>query len=296
MGKKKNNVQKKSIGNFGLLGMSLAVLILGAIWAYWSFIALPLKQSFKDAQYKLLKDSGINSEADYQKILSLPILMYHHVGPLPLKADQLRRDLTVSAENFELEAAWLKGQGYESISLNDLLLYKQGKFKLPEKPVIFTFDDGYKDVFDYAVPILKKYGFTGSFGIITQFPGITQGTNEYASWKQIAQAKQDGMEIISHSQDHFDGTNPKYDDNFIFRNLTDSQSDLLNNIGSALPIMIYPFGHFNSAYIRQAERAGFKMGLTVESGKQINMDNLMEIPRIRMHGSDDLERFKRAVQ
>src|SRR6185503_11249710 len=76
--------------------------------------------------------------------ITLPILMYHHVGSYPTSADATRKDLTVPTANFEQQVSWLSSQGYHSITLEQFYLYTQGKFRLPSKPIIFTFDDGYE--------------------------------------------------------------------------------------------------------------------------------------------------------
>lgn len=229
--------------------------------------------------------------------ITVPILMYHHVGALPEHPDAIRKDLTVSAENFEKQAAWLEQAGYHSITFADILLYTQGKYKLPEKPVIFTFDDGYQDVFDNAVPTLKKHGFAGTFGIITQFPGINTGDNSYASWDTIKAAQKQGMEIVSHTQDHFDGTNPGYSDQFILDNLSNAQKDIQQHLGTKpLPVLIYPYGHYSQRYIAIAEKAGISMGLTEHSGKHVYFDDLMQTPRIRVHGSETMDQFEESVK
>jgi len=224
--------------------------------------------------------------------LTLPILMYHHVGQVPANANKMNLDLTVSAENFEIQAKWLHDNNYTSISLQDLYLYSLGKFPMPKKPVIFTFDDGYLDVFTNAVPILAKYGFTGSFAIITQNPGTTQGSNVYASWQVIAQAKSLGQEIVSHTQNHFDGLNPKFSADYIFQNLSGSVADLRNNLGVATDILVYHYGHYTPVYLAQAKKAGFVMGVTVHEGDVINLEDLMQIPRLRVHGAENLQRFE----
>ncbi len=231
------------------------------------------------------------------KSLELPILMYHHVGDVPKGADAMRASLTIPTSEFEIQVAWLKGQGYETITLNDFLRYTKNQKLLPEKPVIFTFDDGYLDVFENAVPILQKYGFVGSFAIITQFTGRSYGTNSYAPWQKIKEAQKLGMEIVSHTQDHFDGTSEKYDATFILRNLKDSQTDLATNLGiKPPPILIYPYGHYDGEYLKLAGEAGFEMALTVEPGKTIHLDRLMEIPRIRVSRNENIEIFKRLIQ
>lgn len=229
------------------------------------------------------------------RTIKVPILMYHHVGEPPAKASAMRRDLTVSASDFEQQAQWLHDQGFTSITLNDIYQYSQGKFTLPKKPVVFTFDDGYDDVFTDAIPILKKYGFVGSFGIITGYPHLQMGDNFYASWQEIAAAFDAGNEIVCHTQDHFDGTNKKYSADFIFQNLSGCQNDISSHLGSVEPIMIYPYGHYNAVYLTQAKKAGFVMGVTVHEGDVINLDDLMEIPRVRVHGREDFERFKRLI-
>ena len=227
--------------------------------------------------------------------VGIPILMYHHVGNWPADStDRLRLDLTVSPENFDEQVAWLKAQGYHSVSLTDLYKYSQGEGTLPEKPIAFTFDDGYDDVFTYAVPILEKYGYSGSFGIITQWPGTVSGTNTYASWATIQQAAKSGMEIVCHTQNHFDGSNPKFDSNYIFNNLTGCKKDMENN-GISTNILIYPYGHTNPAYIDQAKNAGFVMGL-VEAGKFYDKyDDIMRVPRIRVGGSETLDKFEKTL-
>jgi peptidoglycan/xylan/chitin deacetylase (PgdA/CDA1 family) len=208
-----------------------------------------------------------------------------------MNANSTRKDLTVPVDSFTNEVKWLAENNYTSISLGDIYLYSQGKFSLPKKPVVFTFDDGYSDVFQNAIPILKQYGFTASFAIISQWPGQTIGTNIYANWDAIKVAREQGMEIVCHTQNHFDGTNPKFSADYIFSNLTGCKNDLAGQ-GVATNVLIYPYGHYNPAYIEQASKAGFIMGITVHEGDTINLDNLIEIPRLRVHGAETLQRFE----
>jgi peptidoglycan/xylan/chitin deacetylase (PgdA/CDA1 family) len=223
--------------------------------------------------------------------VQVPILMYHHVGTLPEKADLIRKDLTVSTSDFESEVKYLSDAGYHSVSLSDVYQASLKEQDLPSRPVVFTFDDGYSDVFENAVPILLKYGFTGSFAIITNFPG----RDGYASWDQIKQAHSNGMEIVSHTQDHFDGSNPKYKADEIYKNLLNSRQDILDHVGVDTNIIIYPFGHSTAMYREEAQKAGFVMGLTVEFGREVDPKNLMLVPRVRVHGIESLEGFIKSL-
>lgn len=134
-----------------------------------------------------------------QGSLDVPILVYHHVAP-EWPADFEGRTITVLSADFEGELAYMQGAGYRSITLAELANAMFYGLPLPEKPVILTFDDGYEDNFLYAFPLLQKYGFVGSFAVVTSFldhPG-------YMSWDEVRQMTQAGMEFVSHSANHVD--------------------------------------------------------------------------------------------
>ena len=287
--------------NFSLAVIVVVILLSAMVFRFynnWQTLKKIESNKTGDTAYARLitrKDTEALPKAPAGRSIKLPILMYHHVGPLPEKPTGLRRDLTVSAEEFTAQVKWLKDNGYTSIHLSDLRDFAAGKFTMPKNPVIFTFDDGYEDVFLYAAPILKQNGFSGSFAIITQFPGTQNGDNFYASWNEIAKAYDAGNEIVSHTQDHFDGKNPKFSNDFIYKNLCDSKNDISSHLGFNTDILIYPYGHYTANYIQQAKACGFDLGITVHEGNRVNLENLMEIPRIRVHGRQDFEKFKQLV-
>jgi len=97
----------------------------------------------------------------------IPILMYHTVGrPLPGWKSRL---LTVPGRIFADHLERLARAGYRSVTLDEVCAYVAGEKSLPAKSVAITFDDGYLDNWTYAVPILKKYGFTGAVFVTTDF-------------------------------------------------------------------------------------------------------------------------------
>lgn len=228
--------------------------------------------------------------------IKIPILMYHHIGIAPEKADATHKGLTVSPTEFATQVEWLSKSGYTAVTLDDLYQFiTKKKTDWPNKPIIFTFDDGYSDVFENAVPILKKYKFVGTFGIITGFVGQTQADNFYASWTQIEDAKASGMEVVCHTQNHFDGSNPKFNDEYIYKNLSGCQDDLKSHLGTTEPYLIYPYGHYTDGYIAQARKAGFVLGLTVHFGNRVYDQDLMRIPRIRINPNESLDQFKKIL-
>ncbi len=290
-------INKHQIATGCLIALAVIITIANGYYNYKhrpAPLSVPVLTS-KDLKYEAVikpEDSAPLPVPPKGRSIKIPILMYHHVGDCPKTADATFKGLTVSTENFEAQTQWLKNNNYTGISLNDIYLFSKGKFIMPKKPVVFTFDDGYEDAFTNTIPILKKYGYSGSFAIITNYPGQVQGNNIYASWQTVAQAELQGQEIVSHTQNHFDGSSPKFSSSYIFQNLTQSISALKDNLGITTNILIYPYGHYTADYISQAKKVGFVMGLTVHEGDIINLDNLMQMPRVRVRGNETLQQFE----
>ncbi|MCS7261247.1 MAG: polysaccharide deacetylase family protein, partial [Anaerolineae bacterium] len=92
------------------------------------------------------------------RTVDVPILMYHYISKPPPDADRYRRDLSLAPEDFEAHLAWLRSQGYQGITLHALVFHLVAGWPLPEKPIVLTFDDGYRDHYTNAFPLLQRYG------------------------------------------------------------------------------------------------------------------------------------------
>ena len=103
------------------------------------------------------------------RTVRIPILMYHHL------ADAGDPGSTISPEMFESHMKALIDAGYSSVSFEDLRDYVLGGAPLPDRPVVITFDDGYKSVYDSAFPILQKYSIKATVFII----GVLNGESRY---------------------------------------------------------------------------------------------------------------------
>lgn len=303
---KANKLHKqRGIGNGPFIGIIVVVLCSALFFTHRIFFSGNSQSDWLSVQAKALSTSlsgqvlGVfDQKPNLPEHIQLPILMYHHVGTIPAGSenDKLRAGLTVSPAEFEVQMAWLKAHEFNPITLGELYQYTEGTFELPSNPIILTFDDGYADVFENAVPILKKYGYRGSFAVITQFSGISYGSNQYASWDHIRRARAAGMEVVSHTQDHFDGTSHQFDNSFISRNFKNSQTDLKNNLGfEPLPVIVYPYGHYDENYLELTKKAGFKLGLTTQPGKVVSLKKLLEIPRLRVNGGQSIDNFAKMI-
>lgn len=128
--------------------------------------------------------------------LILPIFMYHHVSSLPTH-NQLDFGLTVTTADFNTQLNWLQKQGYHTITMTELFdTFYYGK-ALPSKPMILSFDDGYADVYTYALPALLAHHYRGVFYIITGMIG-----GRYVTWNEVQTLANSGMQIASHTIHH----------------------------------------------------------------------------------------------
>ncbi len=86
--------------------------------------------------------------------------MYHRVWP------GLRDGLTVTPEDLREQWAWLRDQGYQCLKLDDFLAACKGQKKIPQKSFLLTFDDGYRNNLDFALPLLKEFGWEATIFLI----------------------------------------------------------------------------------------------------------------------------------
>lgn len=130
---------------------------------------------------------------------NVPVLMYHHVAPDPSRAGL---GLRVRPVDFDAQMNYLFQNGYRTVRLQDLAAAIQGiGHALPPKPVVITFDDGYEDVYRYAFPILRKYGYTATVFLVSSW--LNQPEKYGAlSWDQVKAMARAGMQFGSHTVSH----------------------------------------------------------------------------------------------
>lgn len=120
------------------------------------------------------------------------ILEYHKVN------DWSEDSYTVKPEDFAAQMDELRAQGYETISILDFLRAKKGKQTLPEKAVIVTLDDGYKDNYTDMLPIMESRGMKATVFMVTNDIGLPG----YLTWDMLRDMQNRGIEIGSHTANH----------------------------------------------------------------------------------------------
>jgi peptidoglycan/xylan/chitin deacetylase (PgdA/CDA1 family) len=218
----------------------------------------------------------------------VPILMYHYISDPPPGSDQLRYSLTVSPSNFDAQMAFLQQAGYHTVTLDDLYDFLSRGAPLPDKPIILTFDDGYADAFTFALPILQKHGFVGTFFILTG-PADRNGEGAYLNWAQITAMSQAGMDMELHSREHVDLHNRPND--FLVYQIAGGRDSLQARTGRPVRWFAYPSGRYDDAVVRVLRSAGFVGALTTVNGRTQTVSGLFDMQRIRIGGPGTLEIF-----
>lgn len=218
---------------------------------------------------------------------SVPILMYHYLSDAPEGADRYRVDLSVSPALFEQQLAYLQQQGYQSISLYDLLGALTQGLPLPEKPVIITFDDGYRDNYENALPLLSQYGFTATFFVLTEVTNL--GEPDYMSWDQMRAMQAAGMDIECHARVHEELT-ANNDERLAWQVLGCSEA-IESQLGRRPRFVAYPSGVFDERVIQYFASDNFWGGLTTQQGKLHDSSGLFELKRLRVRSTTTLDRL-----
>jgi len=226
--------------------------------------------------------SGSQATLDKLSLGQVPIvLMYHGVEEVP--ADP--HGIVVTPARFAEQMTWLKGRGLRGVGMGMLVdAMRAGR---AQGLVGITFDDGYVNVLDNAVPELLRHGFTATTFIIS---GRLGGTNEWdagpvwplMSADQVKAVAAAGMEIGSHSATHtrLAGVGAER----LKAEIDESRSNLSNLVGHPIRGFAYPYGNMDAAARRAVRDTGYDYACSVET-PMANL-GIMALPRIVFNQQD----------
>jgi peptidoglycan/xylan/chitin deacetylase (PgdA/CDA1 family) len=183
--------------------------------------------------------------------ITVPILMYHYIRTVPKYPDLLGWNLSVTPADFNQQLNWLSVHGYHSVTFDDLRAYFSGARALPSKPVVITLDDGYRDLYTTAYPMIKAHGFVAVAYIVTGFVGRLR----YVTSDMILQMDHDGFEIASHTVDHANMAHLALGS--IFYELVASKQWLERLLGHPVVDFAYPSGKFNALDVTELGVTGY---------------------------------------
>ena len=210
----------------------------------------------------------------------IPILMYHYVREVEESVDPLGFRLSVRPERFVEQLAWLRDQGYETLLMRELAACLRGELRCPARSVALTFDDGYSDQFQAALPALQQYGFRATFYIVTGHVG----REGYMDWEQLEQLRDRGMEVAAHTVSHADLASLPLEQALV--EINGSRAALESRLGVDVVSFSYPAGSYSPELARTLWEAGFTSAVT--TAQHDDLSHLYELPRRRVLGGETI--------
>jgi peptidoglycan/xylan/chitin deacetylase (PgdA/CDA1 family) len=181
--------------------------------------------------------------------MTVPIVTYHAVGDVP-------NVLWTRTKDFEEHLATFARHGLKTISLGQLADLLARRKPLPKDSFVITFDDGYESVYNDAWPLMKKYGFTATVFLITDFmgkdnhwPGQPPAVPKanLLTWQHVAELAKDGWEFGPHTRSHvaLSTVTPA----IAVEQLSSSQAAITEHTGQPAKVFAYPYGDTNQSVV-----------------------------------------------
>ena len=211
----------------------------------------------------------------------MSILMYHSI-------DVSGSVVSCAPRDFADQMTHLMNEGFRGVSLNEAVTHRARHGSWPEKSVALTFDDGFANVYEHALPVLMKHDFTATVFVITGHmgglndwapPPAALGTQKLLSWQQASELAAAGIEIGSHTRTHPDlrlcGLEKAQQE------MTESRKEIEEHLGHTVNSFAYPYGG-TSHQLRSLAANEFAASCTTEL-RRANSDSLEYLPRVDMY-------------
>jgi peptidoglycan/xylan/chitin deacetylase (PgdA/CDA1 family) len=229
-----------------------------------------------------------------QNSQAIPILVYHQIDVAPPKGAAFR-SLYVAPDAFARQMRLLKLLGYRGLSMTALLPYLKGERQ--GKVCGITFDDGYRNNLQHALPVLGAHGFSSTCYVVSQRLGQT---NDWDAGVGIApvplmnagQLKQwlaGGQELGAHTRHHVHL--PALSDADSLQEIVACKAELEDVAQVPVQHFCYPYGEFSAAHVEMSQRAGYVTATTTARARCQGAANLWQLPRVPVLRSSTLPVF-----
>ena len=229
--------------------------------------------------------------------MDVPILAYHKVS------NKLEWGInSVPIKSFQNQIEYLYYNNYFSISLLDFI-NNTHKFFNNRKPVIITFDDADGSVYENAFPILKKYGFTASLFIISNYVGkkntwdVNLGGmySQHLGWDQILHLSNEGWEVGSHTANHPDLL--KLSSCEVLSELQLSREKISIKIDQPVNFISYPFNRFDKRIVSLVKQSGYLGGCALfVNRKRTGFSEKFKMKRYGVYSIDGINSIKQKLK
>lgn len=214
---------------------------------------------------------------EIQPTAVVPVLGYHSIS------DEWRdgtRRWSVSPRDFDEQMALIRDRGHTTLTVSQYAAVLRKEAPLPPRPVLITFDDGFADLVETALPILRRYGLTATAYVISSRVGgpPSPGGDPMLDWDGLRELSAHGVEIGSHSRTHtcLDCLRPAELDAEVGR----SRRELEDGLQAAVSSFAYPYGYYSPTVRRAVVEAGYSSACAVKNALSHAEDDVFAIARV----------------
>lgn len=266
------------LAGVGLLAItSLAVVAEGALGAA-SLPPPPVPPRPTDAtvvpQRRSTRAGGVTQ--------TVPVLMYHRITCAPRSARL--PGLWVCPRVFDRTMRLLKARGWDTITSADLVAARAAGRPLPRRTFVVVFDDGNRDGYDQAYPVLERYGFKGVFAVVVGRVGVRRSA---MTWAELGELQDAGHEIANHSMSHANVAT--LGARSLAHEVGRSAERLREHLGAWPRTFVYPFGRWDHAASDAVRASHHRIAYTTAAGATTRRTARYSSPRIRISRSDTPE-------
>lgn len=215
---------------------------------------------------------------------NIPVLMYHSI------AYEKGNDLRIPQKIFREQMDIIKHDGFTPITLDELYSHFNDEVKLPPKPIVITLDDGYKDNYENALPVLKEFGFKATVFVITC---QTDDSTDFMTSKQLKEMQANGIDIECHTVTHPHLKDLSYDKQLV--ELRDSKAKLEKMLNKKINYIAYPYGSYNDDTVKLVQSLGYKMAFTTNEGQANKTQGMFTLDRMYISNANDIAHFQRQI-
>jgi len=216
---------------------------------------------------------SVHATAQQREVVSF---VYHRFG------DGRYPSTNIETKTFETHLRWLKANNYTVMTLSDAIRYLDSNEPI-QKVAVLTIDDGYKSFYTKGLPLLKKYGMTGTLFINSK----SVGAPDYMDWEQLKEVQEAGIEIGNHTHSHAFFMNLPDETRYqsLAAEIEQCQQSIKQNLSREPSVFSYPYGEFDEQMKRVVKEAGFVAAMAQNSGVITKQLDRYLLPRFPMSES-----------